>query len=404
MLYGQNEEGASTETNQEASSSEQWTVPAWYMDPVAAEKFEREKIGILRNLKSNNPNAAQVKELSRVADYYLSKMTHEEVRQSIPKDVNQRFLSDILTPSNRPNARAALLDEVIKKIPEILKHPSDIVRTNAVLLLTEMSIEPSNFQQRTPAVPYTPVHKILIEILGDSQSLREEKIIAARGLARVCRDDIIKNLSSTERSDIGNALSTALKAVPVTAEDEDWWFRFRLVEALGFVERLDNVNGEPVVIDTVMETLSNPKEHLLVRSQAALSISRLPLAGSTNVQLITTQICKLTLRLCGEFMKNPKAEYWRDYFSRVYLAFRPESSAEADRGWGLLYQVRKGGLGGSATFVEEAFERAMPIFRVILQPAEPGPIPASSLKTFQDWVVNNQPSNKKVTPASQPLQ
>lgn len=381
-----------------------WTPPSWYMDTHAAEKFEREKIGILQFLKTNNPSNAQVKELSRVADYYLSKITHDDVRQSIPKAVNQRLLSDVLTPSALPNGRAALLDEILKKIPAILNHPSDVVRTNTLLLLTEMSIEPSNFQKKTPAVPYTPAHKILIQILEDSQQNRECKIIASIGLARICRDDINKSLSSNERSDVANALTKAIQTVPVSNEDEDWWYRFRLVEALGFVNRLDNVNGDPVVIDTILATLSNPKEHLLVRSQAALSISRLPLAGSTNVQLITSQISKLLLRLSFEFMKDPKSEHWRDYFSRVFLSFRPESQVEADKGWGLLYQVRKGGLGGNSAYVEAAFERAMPIFKAILQPETPTSIPASILKTFQEWVQNNLPSNKKVTPASKALE
>lgn len=374
------------------------------MDEVAAEKFEREKIRILQYLKNNNPGTAQIKELSRVADYYLSKMTHEEVRQSIPKDVNQRLLSDVLTPSARPNGRAALLEEIINKIPSILNHPSDVVRTNAVLLLTEMSIEPSNFQTKTPAIPYTPVHKILIQIIEDSQQLRECKIIAVRGLGRICRDDFSNTLSSTDRSDIANTLAKAVESVPVSSEDEDWWYRFRTIESLGYVDRLDNVNGEPIVIDTIMKALSDPKEHLLVRSQAALSISRLPYTGSTNVQLITSQICKLTLRLSAEFLKDPTADYWRDYFSRVFLAFRPETQEQSEKGWGLLYQVKKAGLGANSGYVDQAFERAMPIFKAILQPETPGPLPAPSLKTFQEWVQNNLPSNKKVTPASETLQ
>lgn len=395
--------GESVENSSTPTKPENWTKPAWFMDSVAANKFNREKIKILQNLKSNNPTSSQVKELGRVADYYLSKMTHEENRQSLPKEVTQRLLSDLLTPSNRPNARAALMDQILQKAPVLLNHPSDLVRTNTVLMLTELSIEPANFQTQTPALPYTPTHKVMIQILGDSQQLRECQIIAARGLGRICRDDENNSLSSTDRSDIAVAITGSLESVPPSNNDEDWWYRYRLVESLGFVNRLDNVTGAPIVIDTLMSILSNSKEHLLVRSQAALSTSRLPLAGSTNVQLITSETCKLILRLTAEFAKKPTADHWRDYFSRVFIAFRPETQREANKGWGLLYQVRKGGLSGSASYVEAAFERAMPIFKSVLESETPGPIPVPAVKIFQEWIGDNLPSNRKVTPASQPL-
>lgn len=382
---------------------EKWVPPSWLMDQVAAEKFGREKIKLLQNLKVNNPSSAQVKELSRVAEFYLSVMTHDGVRQRIPKEVTQRLMGDLLTPSNRPNARAALMDEIIRRVPEIINHPSDLVRTNIVLMLTELSIEPANFQTQTPAIPYAPTHKILIQILGDSQQLRECRIIAARGLGRICRDDENNALSSTERSDVAVALVDALAAVPSSHLDEDWWYRFRIAESLGFVNRLDNVGGKPIVIDSLLETLSNPAEQLLVRTQAALSISRLPYTGSTNVQLITNQIGKLLLRLTAEFAKDPAADHWRDYFSRVFVAFRPETQLEANKGWGLLYQVKKGGLTGSSAYVDAAFERAMPIFKAVLEPEKPSAIPASAVKTFQEWVSGNQPSNRKVTPSSPEL-
>lgn len=380
-----------------------WSPPPWYMDPVEADKFTREKISITQLLKLNSPSSAQIKEIQRIAHYYLSRMTHEEIRERLPKEVTQRLHAEILTPSNRPNARAALLDELIRQAPALLTHPSDLVRINTVLMLSELSIEPANFQSQTPAIPYAPAHKVLVDVLKDPQQLLECRIIAARGLGRICRDDENNTLSSTDRSDIGIALVETVQSVQPASNDDVWWFRFRLIEALGYVDRLENVGGEPIMIDTLLETLANPKEHLLVRSQAALSLSRLPYNSSTNVQLITHEICQLILRLSAEFEKNPSAQHWRDSYSRVYLAFRPASQRQANRGWGLLYQVQRGGLGGNSSYVNAAFERAMPIFKSILEPETPGPIPKARLTTFQEWVAGNQPSSRQVTSSSKPL-
>lgn len=377
-----------------------WSPPSWYMDPVEATQFEREKIRVISNLKLNSPSTAQVREIQKIAHYYLSKITHEEVRQKIPQNVTQRFHAELLQSSHRPAARAALLDEILRIIPDLLTHPDDLIRVNAVLLLTELSIEPANFQTQTPALPYTPTHRVLISILGDSQQKMECRILASRGLSRIARDDEANSLSSNERSDIAIALVGGLASVPSGKADEVWWFRYRVVEALGYVNRLDNVSGQPIVIDTLLAVLGDPDEHLLVRSQAALSVSRLPYAGSTNVQLITHEICRLIMRLSVEFEKNPRNPYWRDYFGRVYLAFRPENQQQANKNWGLTSQIRRPGLGGSSAYVEAAFERAIPIFKAILEPENPTQIPQQSLKTFQEWVAANQPSNRKVTPAS----
>ncbi len=389
-----------------APAAPQWQQPAWYMDEAAANTFQRQKIRILQFLKQNNMNAGQRSEVHKLAHFYLSQMTHEEVRQSIPKDVTSRMNSDILSSSNRPESRAVLMDEIIKEVPKILNHPSPIVRTNAVMMLTELSIEPASFQTKTPARPYAPVYKILNDILGDTQQLAECKVIAARGLGRLCRDSANNSLTTANRSDVAIALTNALKATPPGSADEVWWLRYRIVDALGYVDRLGDINNNPIVIDSILEVLSNPKEELIVRSQAALSISRLPYAGSTNVQLITHEICQLTLRLSVEFKKdksNPKGPQWRTYFSRVYIAFRPELQSEADNNWGLLYQVKRGGLGGSANYVNQAFALEMPIIKSIVEPEHPGPIPDAALKALTDWVKTNKPTDRKVTPKSKPL-
>jgi len=65
--------------------------------------------------------------------------------------------------------------------------------------------------------------------------------------------------------------------------------------------------------------------------------------------------------------------------------------------------VKKGGLGGNKGYVDDAFERAMPILKPVLEEENPGSIPSASLKTLTDWVTNNKPSNRKVTPSSKDL-
>lgn len=386
-----------------SDASTEWTRPAWYMDSLEVEKFSREMIRISQLLRNNNPNSAQADEIRKIAHFFLSQMTFEELRDSIPQDVRQRLNAMILTPSNRPAAREIVMNEVIDQAPVLLSHPDPVVRLNMVLLLTELSIQPADFASRRPAAPYAPAYEPLIAILQDSSQIREARIVAARGLSRILKDDQNNTLTLPQRSEIAEALVRTLGNIPVSAEDADWWFRLRMVESLGYVERLDNVNGDPIVVDTLLDILRNPKERILVRSQAALSLSQLPYASSSNLTLITHEICKFMLQLTQAFQKKPDAPYWRDYYSRLYLSFRPQSSQEAEKGWGLLYQVKKGGLGSHETYVNSAFERAFPIFKSVLEHEQPVPVPSSALKTFEDWVKNNEPTDRRATPASEAL-
>ncbi|MEW4487249.1 hypothetical protein AB1L42_04160 [Thalassoglobus sp. JC818] len=407
IVFAQNgEQDADEEAVVEEFEPDDWTPPDWWMDQVASETFRRQEKLKINGLKSNNPNRQQVEGLKKLAHYYLSLLTYPENRAKIPREVTQRFLSELLSTLNRAGGRAALMDEIIEKSKDLMNHPSEQVRTNVALLLIQLSIEPSDFQTKTPAVPYNPVYEALLEILQDSSQIQEVRIVAANGLTRLCRDG--QNApSSTERSEIADALTSQLQATPPSADEGVEWYRRRMIQALGFVGRIDNVSGQPVVIDELMSVIRNKQETWVNRAEACQSITQLPYTSSVNVELITHEICRFLEAMVRSqgFSKAPSANLWIQAFSRVYLAFRPATQADAEiRNYGLLYQVKRPGLGGQEAYVRAAFEKALPVLTPVLTNVSGKPaLSKSAFDAFSTWVSSNPPSSRKLTTGGQDI-
>jgi hypothetical protein len=390
---------------QEAGNS--WDRPEWVMTPTEANTFRRspEYRAALDIKKATSPGAQQERILRRVVQFWLSQLTFED-RSRLPKEVVDRLLTtEIMSSLTADKPRQVMMDEVIDKAPDLLKHPDPIVRTNTLLLLNQLSAEPPTFRAGThfPAVPYVPTFRLLSEVITDSDQIIEVRILAARGLGRIARDSGIE-LGGNQRSEIAETLVETLNGTPITGDDDILWLRFRIVESLGYVERLDNTVRAPIVIDTLLQVIGNAEETWLVRSQAARSVSQLPFDQSTNLPLVTHEIASLLLEMATAYREeNPKREEWRHAFFRVYLAFHPAKEAEGlQRRWGLLFQINRPGLGGDRAYVRQAFETSFPVIQPCVQ-RPPQEIPPASFDGLKEWVTENIPQNRQATPNSQPL-
>lgn len=384
-----------------------WERPEWVMTPAEANAYRRssEFRAALEVKKATSPGAQQERILRRVVQYWLSQLTFED-RSRLPKEVVERLLTtEIMSSLTVPRPRQMMMDEVIDKAPDLLKHPDPIVRTNTMLLLNQLSVEPPTFRGGThiPAVPYVPTFRLLSEVLTDSDQIDEVRIHAARGLGRIARD-AGTDLGGNQRSEIAETLVEALNQTPVTGDDHILWLRYRITESLGYVDRLDNTIRAPIVIDTLLQVIGNPEESWLVRSQAARSVSQLPFEQSTNLPLVTHEIVSLLLEMATAYSEaNQKRDEWRHSFFRVYLAFQPARETEAlQRRWGLLYQLNRPGLGGERAYVRQAFETAFSVVQPCIQ-RPPQEIPPDALEALQEWVTENIPENRQATPNSQPL-
>ena len=373
-----------------------WAPPDWYMDQDEAKLFGRQ---ILRftGLKSNNPNRQQVAELKQIAQYWLSQLAYPENRSELPKKVSQRFVSALLGAGTRAGGRAVLMDEMLKLAPELKSHPSEQVWVNVILLVVQMSIEPSDFSTQAPAVPYNPAHKFLLDVVQDDEEILEARVAAAAGLIRFCRDG--KNApSSKERSDLAVALTKTLSAnPPAPSEDGITWFRQRLLEVLGHVGRADDLAGNPIVLTALFETMREKKETWENRAIACHSLSQIPLPGGTNLELIVHEVCKFLKAMLEnkQFQKAPNNNLWMRTFTRVYLSFRPKDQAAADEGFGWMAKAGA----GNRQYVTEAFKASLPILSAVLtNTAGPPPINQKMVNDLDGWIGTNAPQNKKLLP------
>lgn len=378
--------------------------PAWIMKAADVKQyFGTEYFRDKNALKGVNPGGDQVKQIKRIVHAFISQLTQEN-RENLPKVVVDRLLGDLHFPSTTPAARVIAMDEVVAVAPDILKLPDELIRYNMLAILVQMSVKQGAIQggNETPAVPFNPAHKVFMKVIQDQDQSLGCRILAARGLLRICRDG--ENApSSNERSDIATAILAALAANPPSNSDGIWWFRLRLIEALGSVDRIDNSATQPIVLEGLLDVIVDRQEVWLNRAVAAQCITQLPYASSTNVPLITSEVMNLLSELGTEFNKAPTALELREPFKRIYFSFRPPLQKQArERKWGLLYQVERTGLGTHAPYVKSAWVVAHPVLKPFMETtAMGGQIPAISageLQAIQEWVQKNPPSNRRVMP------
>lgn len=379
--------------------------PSWMISQGEVKQYFRSEYFKDKNaLRAANPGGDQVKQIKRIVHAFLSLLTQEN-KANLPKVVVDRFLADLHFPSTTAAARAVAMDEIVTLAPDILKLPDDLVRYNMISILSQLSVKQAQMHAgvETPSVPFNAAHKALVPVIQDQNQPLGCRILAARGILRICRDG--ENApSSNEKSDIATALVNTLAANPSNTSDGVWWFRLRLIEALGSVDRIDNSATQPIVLEALLDVITDRNEVWLNRTVAAQCITQLPYSSSTNVPLITAEIVQLLVELSEEYNRAPNSLDLREPFKRIYLAFRPAQLRQAkERKWGLLYEVERTGLGTHAAFVKSAWVVVHPVVKPFMESGVSGNvIPAISeteLQALTAWIQQNPPASRRVMPS-----
>ncbi|WP_437188492.1 hypothetical protein SH668x_001939 [Planctomicrobium sp. SH668] len=390
----------------QAQSTATWDAPAWVLPADQVKKYlSTDYLKDKTTFRLTNPSSDQARQGKRVVQSYLSQLTYED-KAAIPRNVSDKLLADLQqqSASLSPAMRQILMDEVVALAPDILTHPEDLVRYNMIAILVQLSVKPRQVANgvETPAVPFNGAHKVFMTVILNKNEFLGCRILAARGLDRICRDG--ENApSSNEKSDIAVALTTALSETPPATDEGTSWFRLRLIEALGVVDRIDNSSTQPIVIEALMNVIVNQNERWFNRAAACQSITQLPYNGSVNIPLVTSEIVKFLHELGTEFNKSPASPELKDSFQRVYLAFRPATSKLAkDKKWGLLFQVERPGLSTHASVVNTAWDVVFPVVQQFMEAATPGeklaPIPSDKLTALTNWLTANTVTTRDLTP------
>ena len=234
----------------------------------------------------------------------------------------------------------------------------------------------------------------MLKIVNDPDQHPALKITAAKGLGRIA---LTANVDPRLKIEIASTLIKELKKKKIHR-----WYRLRLIEAIGHVDQLLDVQKrEPFIIKMLTETLVDPKQDWLVRCEAAKALGRANLGNQIQIDLVCFAIAHLAREMCDPYNKNPKLADWPECYWKLYLAFQPFKGER--RQAGLLTKAERGTFGGKERFVKSAYKEIVPLLNHVLS-ATPRPrFTNQQLSRLDEWLKTNKPDNQSVLPGLAPL-
>ncbi|QDT53973.1 hypothetical protein Pan44_20000 [Caulifigura coniformis] len=304
----------------------------------------------------------------------------------------------IEAPGTSPAARDFLLENTVKQVESMLKDQPANVQYSLVLLVARLNGKPANLTARppAPAQPYLEARQFLMKVLLDEAMPISSRIIAVRGLERLMRDG---DISTVEKSRIGETLALALKQKvenPLARK----WYRWKLVEALGYTGRYEETGYRPVMIDALMSVLTNRQDDWEVRAAAARAISQLPLDQKVNVELVNYETVRLLQELCVAYNGSDKAtpSTWRWAFDTIYVAYKsPTATDQTVKHWGLMHLNTPRG----KEVISGAYKNVvLPVVKPFLESSSLPPVSPKAIEALGKWLEENKPADRKATPQS----
>ncbi|MFO1091997.1 MAG: hypothetical protein U0992_01605 [Planctomycetaceae bacterium] len=370
-------------------------------DKAKVKDWETKQNGELRfktALKQERLANADREVLTNALKVYLHRMTIREKEEQEKMHTTVQRLLDALKLAS-PEARNFVNEEVVRLAPELLRQPPG-VRLNVLILAANLSSDPST----DPPRPFNGATPLFLSVVDDPEQLPESKIWAVKGLARIARET---DVSALQRDSIATHLADALNATDAQSQ-ANWWYRLRIIDSLGDVGQLYNLQRQPVIIDSLMSVGSNRKEHPMVRATALRAVTQLPwLPGdAVNVPLVTYEICSF-VREAAQVRNVPaniNAPHWKYCFLCSYLAFNPQTAAQKQKNWGLLQKVTQPGYTQYAPSVQAAYQAILPVVNAVIGSKNPRAINADEIKSLDEWLQNNRPQDRKPTPSSKQVE
>lgn len=318
------------------------------------------------------------------------------------------IINDLRSRGTSPVAREYVLSQVILRCGQLLDEPQPDVRVIAVDLLGQLRF------QWQPDQPLVESAETLLRTLTFPDKYIDSKIVAAPALGYILREAPASRLPVLKRIEIAEKIANEIKRLRdvrgTPAEPPEIgrsWAMWKLVEALGYSDRVYNAAQVPVFADVLMETLTDPKEDFLTRARAAQALSRLPFQANSNLGLLNYETARLTHELGTAYNAALKSgavwPMWRRAAMHIYCAYETENAAvERQQMRGLMYQLNRSGLAGFRPAVQEARGLVLPIINGFVgTPVNPPPVSTADLDRLGEWLKANKPEpGAKLTPES----
>lgn len=399
-----------------------------YTDGQETEFLRKSKTAFEKALGSSNLTDEEKKLIDAGAKYWVYRFSMKKYREEdAPKkedrlapradkkdagpkerlhDLRKKLLDLIRISAKTPVAREYFLKQITKECEQLLDN-NFVVRQNIILLLGTLSITYPPPGRNIEPTPYDSAYTVLLKVIKDEKQHEVLKVDAVVGLLRICR----LGLTLPDANNDKKRAEIAMALVPELAKKSThWWYQARLAECLGAacVTYDPGNKTNPIVLQTLAETVADDQRHFQARIEAAKSIGRLPLDNQLNITPVVYHIVNLGYQIMQAHNANPKKEPWGNYFFTLqpqlgfglYYAFRAESGTARIPGG-----KRKPGLLDAfpgAKEVQEAYQQILAMTLHFID--NPGKqVAAPQLQGIDTWLRTHVPANNRITQQSPPL-
>ncbi len=276
--------------------------------------------------KVNNTTKPKVAYGIRILVHELSLKSR---RDSI-SEVRKKIVRDTDPPAKGQQMRELVMSEIVNRAEELLAGNLH-VRMQAVLLISELNIDPGQFP-RKPPIAYVQGVSVLIDVIdppaGAIDQPQAVRVLAARGIARLLQEGR-QTLPANQKltPEIAARLLSALK------QQKHPWYTRVLMDAL--VETAVTVVAEgdnaprPLIVETLAQFLVDTRQPYDVRTHAMYCLGRAPMPGGINSAPIAWAASQLAAQIATDINQG-KINGNQGFFllQSMYYGYKPKNADE----------------------------------------------------------------------------
>ena len=251
-------------------------------------------------------------------------------RRDTLSEVRRKIIREIDPNAKGQQMREFVMTEIIKRATELLDGNYH-VRMHAVLLISELNIDPGQYPRKPPVAHVNGV-PTLLDIVDPPQNAIKQpvavRVLAARGIARLLhegRQTLPANQKLT--ADVAGRVLSQL------SKRNDPWYTQRLMDAL--IESalqtvsIDGNSPRPLIVEALARLMTDTKQPYSVRTHAFYCLGRTPMPGGINAAPIAWSVSQLSSQIATDINQG-RIDGTQGYFllQTIYLGFQPDTQNE----------------------------------------------------------------------------